>query len=424
MELKEGYKLTEAGVVPENWNIERIIDCCEYADYRGKTPPKTQSGTFLVTARNVRMGYIDYVDSQEFVPTSLYDQIMRRGKPRIGDVLITTEAPLGNVAQIDREDVALAQRIIKYRPKSDSLSSTYLKHYFLSSQFQQILDDNSSGSTAKGIKGRILHQLPVVLPGTAEQEAIAEALSDADALIESLEQLIAKKRQIKQGAMQELLTGKKRLPGFRSMANYKESVVGRIPNDWDAIEVGAITVTHRQGYYTKDRYVDQGVRLVRITDLLNPHVDYATMPMLKIATSDHELYRVHAGDFLFARSGAIGRYAIVYENVDAVFGSYIIRFTFDSSRISNEFFGYLYETEIVWNQLLSITQGSSNININAANIKSLSIPLPEVDEQTAIATILSDMDAEIAALETKLAKARQVKQGMMQELLTGNIRLI
>ena len=227
MEVKPGYKLTEVGVIPEDWEIKRIINCCDYADYRGKTPPKTTNGVFLVTAKNIRKGYIDYEESQEFVPTKLYKQIMRRGLPCIGDVLVTTEAPLGNVAQIDREDVALAQRVIKYRPKSEDLSAAYLKQYFLSERFQQILDDHSSGSTAKGIKGSVLHQLPVILPPAREQRAIAAALSDVDALLDGLDRLIAKKRDLKQAAMQQLLTGQTRLPGFSG-----EWEVKRLGGDW------------------------------------------------------------------------------------------------------------------------------------------------------------------------------------------------
>src|ERR1019366_7564380 len=202
MEVKSGYKQTDVGVIPEEWEVTPIISCCEYADYRGKTPPKTRSGTFLITARNVRRGFIDYEESQEYVVTESYEQIMRRGKPRIGDVLITTEAPLGNVAQVEREDVALAQRIIKYRPRSDDLSSNYLKHYLLSDLFQTILNNHGSGSTATGIKGRVLHQLPVVIPPPDEQRAIAWALSDVDALLSALDELIAKKRDLKQAVMQ------------------------------------------------------------------------------------------------------------------------------------------------------------------------------------------------------------------------------
>jgi type I restriction enzyme S subunit len=285
---------------------------------------------------------------------------------------------------------------------------------------------HSGKSGVPGVNRNDLHEIVVNLPSTkTEQEAIARALSDVDALIESLEQLIAKKRKTKQGAMQELLTGKKRLPRLgKTESKFIDTELGRLPAEWPVVEVKLVTRSHKQGYYTKDRYVDAGVKLIRITDLLNPRIDYAAMPMLRLSSNDHDLYKVGVGDFLFARSGAIGRYGIVYEDMDAVFGSYIIRFRFDPAKLNNEYFGYLYETEIVLKQLVSITQGSSNININASNIKSILIPLPNIDEQAAVATILSDMDAEIAALDAKLTKTRLVKQGMMQELLTGRIRLI
>lgn len=97
------------------WEEKRLEEITTYVDYRGKTPEKTENGIFLVTAKNIKMGYIDYTTSQEFVSSENYDEIMKRGKPKIGDVLLTTEAPLGNVAQIDKEDIALAQRVIKFR---------------------------------------------------------------------------------------------------------------------------------------------------------------------------------------------------------------------------------------------------------------------------------------------------------------------
>ena len=168
-QLRDGYKQTDVGIIPEDWDVKSIIKCTDYVDYRGKTPTKTDSGRFLVTAKNIREGFIDYENSKEYIAESDYEEVMSRGKPKIGDVLITTEAPLGNVAPIDREDIALAQRVIKYRAKKEILDSDYLKHYFLGSKFRKILDDNSSGSTAQGIKGSVLHQLPVILPPLPEQ---------------------------------------------------------------------------------------------------------------------------------------------------------------------------------------------------------------------------------------------------------------
>ena len=108
-----------------------LLELCDYVDYRGKTPSKVDDGIFLVTAKNIRKGYIDYDNSKEYISEDDYEEVMHRGKPQIGDVLITTEAPLGNVAQIDNENIALAQRVIKYRPKDERLNSSYLKYMLL-----------------------------------------------------------------------------------------------------------------------------------------------------------------------------------------------------------------------------------------------------------------------------------------------------
>ena len=205
---------------------------------------------------------------------------------------------------------------------------------------------------------------------------------------------------------------------------YKQTELGVIPNDWEILEVMDATISHKQGYYTKDRYMESGVSLVRITDLHNPKIDYAAMPALRISKRDFDLYKINVGDFLFARSGAIGRYGIVHEKVDAIFGSYIIRFVFDSSKLINEYFGFVYETDVIWKQLLSITQGSSNININATNIKSLKVAIPpQKEEQSAIITSLSDADVLIEHLDKMIAKKKAIKQGTMQQLLTGKKRL-
>lgn len=155
---------------------ESLESLCDIVDYRGKTPKKVDSGVFLVTAKNIRKGYIDYESSQEFIAEEDYLEVMRRGLPQMGDVLFTTEAPCGNVAQIDREDIALAQRVIKYRPKGKKLNSTFLKYVLLGSEFQNKLLAKSTGGTVKGIKGSVLHTLTVPVPSIEEQLRIVEIL--------------------------------------------------------------------------------------------------------------------------------------------------------------------------------------------------------------------------------------------------------
>lgn len=140
------------GKIPKDWEIVPLTKQLDsIVDYRGKTPEKTEEGTFLVTAKNIKDGKICYELSKEYVREADYEEIMHRGIPQIGDILFTTEAPLGQVANVDRTDIALAQRIIKFRALS-TVNNYYLKYWMLNEGFQQFLHSLSTGSTATGIK--------------------------------------------------------------------------------------------------------------------------------------------------------------------------------------------------------------------------------------------------------------------------------
>ena len=188
----------------DDWKQRKLIDGCEYVDYRGKTPNKTENGVFLVTAKNVKAGYIDYEASQEYIAEEDYDEVMHRGMPQIGDVLITTEAPCGNVAQVDREDIALAQRIIKYRGHENQIDNTYLKHYLLTPYFQGVLESKSSGGTVQGIKGSILHQQIIRHPSFEEQVKIGRHLDSIDNLIALHQRKCDALKELKKGFLQKM----------------------------------------------------------------------------------------------------------------------------------------------------------------------------------------------------------------------------
>lgn len=203
---------------------------------------------------------------------------------------------------------------------------------------------------------------------------------------------------------------------------YKFTELGEIPSDWEFKTLDSITIEHKQGYYTKEAYSDKGTKLIRITDLHNQTIDYDRMPTLEVSIDDYESYKVDPGDFLFARSGAIGRFGIVRDyDEKAIFASYIIRFKFNQKKASNDFIGYFYQSDYSERQLNKITQGSSNININANNIKSLKIPLPSLKEQQKIAEILSTVDGHIDQTDQLIEKSKELKKGLMQDLLTKGI---
>ena len=168
------------GDIPAHWEIRGLTKCTNRIDYRGATPEKSSSGVFLVTAKNIKDGQIDYEASKEYIPEETYEYVMRRGKPKLGEVLFTTEAPLGEIARVDHTDIALAQRIIKFSTTLEDLTNDYLAYWMYSSAFRADVVSRATGSTALGIKASKLVELRCLLPPKHEQAEISKFL-DHDA---------------------------------------------------------------------------------------------------------------------------------------------------------------------------------------------------------------------------------------------------
>ena len=217
MELKSGYKRTEVGVIPAAWELFTAAEVCELVvDCKNRTPPVVAESDYaVVRTPNVRSGKF-VRENLRFTDEQSFREWTARTIPRIGDVLITREAPLGEVCPVPSGiRLCLGQRMMLYRPDPAKTDSRFFLYALMSTGVRSNLLKKIGGSTVGHAKVEDIRNLQLPLPpAKIEQEAIAEALSNADALIESLEELLVKKREIKQGAMQELLTAKKRLPGF------------------------------------------------------------------------------------------------------------------------------------------------------------------------------------------------------------------
>ena len=201
------------GEIPKDWNAVPLTKYLEsIIDYRGRTPEKIEDGRFLVTAKNIRDGRIDYEISQEFTSEDEYQRIMTRGIPQIGDVLFTTEAPLGEVANVDDVSIALAQRIIKFRPKQNFLNPYFLKYWILSYSFQSDLQRYATGSTARGIKASKLCLLKLNLPPLRKQQKIIDYLDqktqETNKLIAAERRKIELLQEYRQSLISEAVTGK------------------------------------------------------------------------------------------------------------------------------------------------------------------------------------------------------------------------
>jgi type I restriction enzyme S subunit len=200
------------GEIPEHWLVAGFTKYLRsLVDYRGKTPEKTASGIFLVTARNVRNGYIDYEISEEYIDVHTYEEVMKRGKPQLDELLFTTEAPLGQAALVDREDIALAQRVIKLDYNPRILLNEFVLQWILSAMFQWQLNSLATGSTALGIKGERLHMLRNLIPPVDEQRAIVHHISvettKLDVLRSATERTIALLKERRTALISAAVTG-------------------------------------------------------------------------------------------------------------------------------------------------------------------------------------------------------------------------
>ena len=188
-------------------------------------------------------------------------------------------------------------------------------------------------------------------------------------------------------------------------------------DDWKPYKVSEITNFHKQGFYTTEEYCnDKKYYLLRETDLSNNRLQLNDTPKINATEKDYQAFKVKTGDFLVLRSGTVGTYGIVYQEIPAIFGSYLINFRFDHSKVKNEFFGYFYQSDLFKRQLNKIIQQSANTNINAENIKSTIIQLPSLNEQEKISTLLNNLDNLIQSVEKELEGDRELKQCMLQKM--------
>jgi type I restriction enzyme S subunit len=417
MEVKKGYKKTEVGVIPEDWSEKTLREISlQITDGDHITPQRTSQGFFLLSARNIRNGYIDLSDV-DYVAQEEYARMRTRCAPVSGDILVSCSGNgLGRVAIVPVGLHCVLVRsaaLIKAEPRK--ASSSFLHHWLRGRHAQNQIANGLSRAAQPNLFLGSIQQIRAPLPPTLlEQEAIAGALSDADAWIESLEQLIAKKRQIKQGAMQELLTGKRRLPGFSG--KWVKTTLGELGR-WS----GGMTPS-----MANSKYWDGGnFPWVSSGDVKSVKLNDTTQHITTTAIRESATTVMPAGGIIIVnRSGILRRYLPVSLLMRDMAINQDIKGLILKPGLCSEF--VLYFILHAGPEILAscMKAGTTVESIELSWLKRFAVQLPNMEEQTAIATVLSDMDTEIEALESKLAKAREIKQGMMQELLTGRIRLI
>ena len=416
MEVRPGYKWTKVGVIPEEWEVTTLGEICTFENGdRGRNYPSPESfvqdGIPFVNAGHLEDGKIN-VGDMNYITSENYNRL-GSGKVQTGDILFCLRGSLGKFG-IVRDNFgkgAIASSLVIVRPRVNTITHEYLGFYFGSALCDQMIDIWSGGAVQPNLGAQDLARFSIPLPPTrTEQRAIAEVLSDVDALIAALDRLIAKKRAIKQGAMQQLLTGKTRLPGFSG--------------EWDMKRLGEVAELKNGYAFKSTTYSDAGdFKVITIANVQDGYLN--TKECNKISAIPENLQshqRLVPGDILISMTGNVGRVCVVNENnclLNQRVGKLI------PTLIDNYFFFHLLRQRHFLHAMMKKAKGGAQGNLSISDISEFEFTIPLIEsEQRAIAEVLSDMDAEIAALEARRDKTRALKQGMMQELLTGRTRLI
>lgn len=385
----------------DDWEQRKLIEVCDYVDYRGKTPTKTKEGIFLVTAKNVKDGFIDYETSKEYISDDAYEEVMHRGKPEVGDVLITTEAPCGNVAQVNNANIALAQRIIKYRGHIGVVDNTYLKYYLLFPEFQKTLNAKSSGGTVQGIKGSVLHQQKIKYPSYEEQKKIGQHMNNLDNLITLHQRKYDQLLNIKKSMLEKMFpkNGKK-APEIRFVG---------FTDDWEQRKFGDIGTVAMCKRIFKEQTSSEG-------DV--PFYKIGTFGGEPDAFIDRELFKEYKskfsypnkGDILLSASGTIGR-TIEYTGNDEYFQDSNIVWLKHGDGIDNAFLEVLYSV-VDWS-----CEGSTIKRLYNDNFLKTKFMMPKIEEQQKIGVYFKNLDHLITLHQRKLEKLENLKKSMLKQML-------
>jgi len=420
--MKPGYKQTELGVIPEDWEVKPLREVLSKGRLGGNYPNQDRETECpLMKMGNIARGYIDTAKVEYITPAVTPE---RQHKLTKGDVLFNTRNTLDLVGKVAiwRDELPLAyynSNLMRLEFDPQQVCSTeYANAALNAARAVAVLRGLATGTTSvAAIYTRDLLGMPFITPPLSEQRAIAEALSDVDGLLGGLDRLIAKKRDLKQAAMQQLLTGQTRLPGFHG--------------EWELKRLGEVGSTYGGlTGKTKSDFGEGPARYITFMNVMsNVVIDCGTFEQVQVSPTESQ-NRAKKGDLFFNGSSEtpeeVAMCSVLLDEVrDVYLNSFCFGFRFhDGAQADGLFLAYYLRSKEGRELMKSLAQGSTRYNLSKVALLKSPLRLPKLPEQTAIAEVLTEMDGELAALEQRREKTRALKQAMMQELLTGRIRLV
>ena len=404
MAVKPGYKLTEVGVIPEDWEVLPLAATVDFLD--GQRRPVKDNDRAKVRGDIPyygASGIVDYVNNFIFD-----DTLILLGED--GENIISRNCRLAFIIS-GKAWVNNHAHVLKPRHGYDI---GFLAEYLESLEYEQY----NTGTAQPKLNKQVCSKIPVLRPPLPEQTAIATTLSDVDALISSLDALISKKKQIKQGTMQELLSGKRRLPGFSG--------------EWEARLLNEISWFQEGPGVRNTQFTSSGIKLLNGSNIILGELKLDNTNRFiseKEAYSAYSHFMADSDDIVIASSGiSIDRFhekvaRVKKTDLPLCMNTSTIRFKVNSKYTTAAFLFQLLVSDQFKRAIGGQATGSAQLNFGPSHLTKVAVNIPPLPEQQAIAAILSDMDTEITTLESRKNKTKLLKQGMMQELLTGRIRL-
>lgn len=413
-QVPEGYRQTDVGFIPQDW---KVCDIGQFNSFvtsgsRGWADFYSEYGDLFVRITNMKRDsiYLDLTNNR-YVSIPSDSAEGKRTSLDNGDVLISITADIGISSYVDesvQKPAYINQHIALVRFEDERINSKFVSYYLSSENIQKLFRGNTDQGAKAGMNLSAIRDIKFALPSVEEQTIIANILSDVDALITSLEKLIVKKRAIKTAAMQQLLTGKKRLPSFdQTHTGYKQTELGEIPEDWEVVELGNLAHIRTGSMNNQDK-VEDGV-----------YPFYVRSQIVERINS----YSYECEAILVPGEGNIGNiFHYINGRFDAHQRVYVIR-QFDEECSPKYLFYYMKEN--FGRHAMENSVKATVDSLRLPTFVEFKVAKPtSCEEQAVIAEVLSDIDKEIEGLEQRLTKTQQLKQGMMQELLTGRTRLV
>lgn len=430
MATQTGYKASELGMIPLDWEVVELGSIGEPIIGLTYSPRDiNDNGILVLRSSNIHSNKLIF-DNNVFVKMEIPERVIVKENDILICVRNGSRQLIGKCALITKEAEGFA--FGAFMSVFRTLFAPFVFYAFQSDKIQNQIKE-IMGATINQITNKDLREFKIAIPKSiTEQTAIATALSDTDALISSLQTLITKKQAIKLSAMQNLLSGKIRLPEFAqrpdgSPKTTRQTELGCVPEDWAVVELGDVGKTYG-GLSGKNKSdFDRGDSFyVPFTNVMaNLEVDKNQLGKVEVNEKQNAVLE---GDLLFNGSSETPEEVcfasfVNFSLPNLFLNSFCFGFRLTKNTISPKYLAYWFRSEIGRKTIAFMSQGSTRYNISKSEFVKLKLVMPSKPEQTAIAQLLSDMDAEIESLEGRLKKTQSLKQGMMQALLTGKIRL-